>query len=175
MERINLSDFKAISKFNFVNGMFNKVKKNLENKELEFFGVNEDAVKSLTERKISNNDIEFLYGIIPIISNVNVDINFEEFEKMCRCPSPQFTDYIALLLQHFKELYTSASKLNNLEAEVSSSLKELNIELEEAISVKTKEELLEELYTQLSDSKNDKAKRKEILKQITDLEVEENA
>lgn len=129
MERINLSDFKAISKFKFIDGMFNKVEKKLENKELEFFGVSEDTVKSLTEKKISSDDIEFLYQIIPIISNVNADVNFEEFKKMCKCPSPQFADYIGLLLQHFKELYTTTSKLNNLETEITNTIGEMGIEL----------------------------------------------
>jgi hypothetical protein len=173
MERINLSDFKAVSKFQIIEGIFKKVERNLEGKELEFFGVNEDTVKALTEKKIGNNDIEFLYDLIPIISNVNIDVDIKEFEKMAKVPSLQFAEYINLLLQHFKELYTTASKLNSLEKDVTTSIKDLGLKMPvELAKEKTKEEQLDELYSELEECKEDKVERREILKQIAELENE---
>jgi hypothetical protein len=173
MERINLSDFKAISKYQIIEGIFKKVEKSLDGKELEFFGVNEDTVKALTEKKIGNDDISFLFELIPIISNVNIDVDIKEFEKMAKTPSLQFAEYISLLLQHFKELYTTASKLNSLEKDVKTSIKDLGLEIPKEIpKEKTKEEQLDELYSSLDNCKEDKANRREILKQIAELENE---
>lgn len=173
MERINLSDFKAISKYEFINGLFKKIEKNLENKELEFFSMSEETVKSLIEKQVSNNDIEFLYDIIPVLSNVNCDIDFKEFEKMCKYPSAQLADYITLLLNHFKELCLTANKLNDLESNVAETMKELNIEIPVIEPVKTKEEQIEELYAELSTcTSEDKEKRREIMKKIQELENE---
>lgn len=169
MERINLSDFKSISKFKFVNGMFNKVEKKLEDKELEFFGVSEDTVKSLTEKKISNDDIEFLYQLIPIISNVNLDVEFTEFQKMCKCPSPQFADYIELLLQHFKELYTTTSKLNDLGTNVKNTMSEMGIKLPEPIKEKSTREKLNEVIEELEVTE-DLKRYKELLTLKEELE-----
>ncbi|MBZ9616782.1 hypothetical protein [Clostridium estertheticum] len=171
MERLKVSEFKSISKFNFINGMFKKVEKNLEGKELEFYDINEEAIKALTEKKISNNDIEFLYDLIPVVSNVDTDIDFKEFDGMCKLPSPQFAEYISLLLKHFSNLYKSAGRLKDLSKDVTSTISELGIELPKE---KTKEEQLEELYAELANVKDDKVRRKEILIQITKLDVEDN-
>lgn len=175
MKRINISDFKAVSKFQFVNGIFNKVQKKLENKELEFFGVSGDTVKSLTEKKISSDDIEFLYQIIPIISNVNSDVDFEEFKKMCKCPSPQFADYIGLLLQHFKELYTTTSKINNLEIEITNTMSEMGVELpkEPIPKEKSTREKYDEVLAEL-ETTEDLKRYKELTALKEELEKELN-
>ncbi|GCD11410.1 hypothetical protein [Clostridium tagluense] len=172
MERINLSDFRAVSKFSITGGVFKKVERKLENKELEFFGINQDNLKVLTEKKMSDDNMEFLFALIPIISNVDCDIDFKQFEGLCKTPSPQFADYITLLMQHFKELYTTASKLNNLETEVTNTMKEIGVELPVPKAIKSKEEQVEELYSELENCKEDKAKRREIIKQISELENE---
>jgi len=171
MERINVSDFKALTKYQFINGIFNRVEKKLEGKELEFYGVSTETIKALTEKRINNTDIGFIYDLIPVVSNVNTDIDFKEFESMCKIPSEQFASFIILILNHFKEIFTSVVALNDLSKDVTNTITELGIELPRE---KTKEEQLEELYEELANVKDDKEKRKEILKQITKLDVEDN-
>lgn len=169
MEKIKLSDFKAVSRYLLIDNLFSKVEEKLKGKELEFYSLNGDILKPLIETKKDKGDLEFLYQIIPVISNVDIDVDFKEFVKMTKFPSLTFTSYYKSLLTEISILFKTASKINDLNADVSNTIADLGIDLPVE---KTKEEQLEELYAELANVKDDKAKRKEILKQITKLDVD---
>jgi len=165
MERINLSDFKSVSKFKIIDGVFSKVAKRLEGKELEFYGINSDIMEELKGKEVTDNDLEFMFNLIPVISNVDTDITFVEFEKMCKIPSIQFAGYMDLLVVHFKELFETAKKFEDLNKSVITTVKDLGLE-----TPKTKEEILEDLYKEL-ESVKDKLKKREIIKKISELDA----
>ena len=185
MEKIKLSDFKAVSRYTFLDNIFSKVKEKLQGKELEFYTLNGENMKPLLETKEKGTDLEFLYQIIPVISNVVADVDFAEFEKMTKYPSIAFTSYYKSLLTEIGILFKTVNQINQLEKETKDTAISLGVELptlEEAMEAKkvveivevelTTEERLDVLYAELETTKG-KIEKREVLKKIATLEVEE--
>lgn len=130
--RIDIKDFKAVTKFTFLEGMFKKVEKRLEGKELEFYNLDKDNIeKMIKEENIDAKDnILFLFKLIPVLSNVDMTIEKEEFEKMCKVPSLQFANYVDLLMDHIKTMFTTAKKLISMEDKIKDFAIENDIKLE---------------------------------------------
>lgn len=176
MERIDIKDFIPSNKMKILNGVFNKVKKNLEGKELEFYYLDKKVISKIVEEKnVDINDTPtLLYTFIPILSNVEMSLALDEFKKLYDVPSLQFIYYINAFIEHFKELITTALTINSIADKTISFVKEMGIEIpvEEVRVIKTKEEIENEidiLYGKLS---TDKENRKAIQEQINALEKE---
>ncbi|MEA4826872.1 MAG: hypothetical protein VB130_09595, partial [Clostridium sp.] len=158
----------------FLNGIFNKVSENLEGKEVEFYRIGQETIDKVKEIKAENmTNEEFLYNMIPSISNIEMDIDLEEFSKMVKVPTSEFAQLINNVMDVLVDVLKSGQEIINLEEKINTIAEENNIEIPQE-PVKTKEEQLQELYNELTEYKDDKEKRKEILKQITDLEVDNN-
>lgn len=176
MDRIDIKDFKSISRFTVIEGIFKKAEKSLEGKELEFYNLDKDTLdKIMQEKDIDKGDnIDFLFRVIPIFSNVDMTINRDEFAKMYKIPSLQFANYIDLLMEHIVEMYKTGQALVSLESKVQDFAKENNIIIPEPKIeiVKTKEEIIEELYKEIENSIGDRVKIKELMNKINELEKE---
>ena len=181
MEKILLSDLKAVSRYIFLDNIFSKVEEKLQGKELEFYTLNGENMKDIMKiKEEDDSDIAFIYKIIPIISNVVADVDFAEFEKMTKYPSLAFTSYYKSLLAEIGILFKTAKTVNELEKETADTATSLGIDLsileevKEAVEVElTTEERLDALYSELETSK-DRIEKREILKKIAALEVEED-
>lgn len=172
--RIKISMFRPVIKLKFLNGIFNKVSENLEGKEVEFYRIGQETIDKVKEIKAENmTNEEFLYNMIPSISNIEMDIDLEEFSKMVKVPTSEFAQLINNVMDVLVDVLKSGQEIINLEEKINTIAEENNIEIPQE-PVKTKEEQLQELYNELTEYKDDKEKRKEILKQITDLEVDNN-
>jgi len=180
MERINLSDLKAVSRYIFIDNIFSKVEEKLQGKELEFYSLNGEDMKTLSEGKKDGSDLEFIYKIIPMISNVNVDVDFKDFEKMSKYPSLAFASYYKSLINEVGNLFKTVNQINELDRDVKNTAKDLGLEevkeienveeVKEIIIEKTTEEKIDDLYAELETVKDDKVKRREVMKQISILE-----
>lgn len=172
--RIKISMFRPVIKLRFLNGIFNKVSENLEGKEVEFYRIGQETVDKVKNIKAENmTNEEFLYNMIPIISNIEMDIDIEEFSKMVKIPTSEFAQLINNVMDVLADVLKSGQEIINLEEKISTIAEAHNIEIPQE-PIKTKEEQLQELYDELTECKDDKEKRKEILKRITDLEVNDN-
>lgn len=169
--RINIKLFKAESKFKFIKDIFVKQGDTLEGKELEFYNLDKESINKLGEQSEGNN-IEFLFRIIPVLSNIDMTISMDEFEKMCSIPSGAFADYIDLLMEHITNMFKTAVKLNGVEEKVNNFITENNIPIPEPIKVRTKEDVENEIQGLYEQIKTDKEHRIEILEKINKLEEE---
>lgn len=172
--RIKISMFRPVIRLKFLNGIFNKISENLEGKEVEFYRIGQDTIDKVKNIKAENmTNEEFLYNMIPSISNIEMDIDLEEFSKMVKIPTSEFAQLINNVVDILADILKTGQEIINLEEKINIIAEVHNIEIPQG-SVKSKDEQLQELYDELSKSKDDKEKRKEILKQITDLEVDSN-
>ena len=178
MENIKLSELKAISRYTFIDNMFSKVEENLQGRELEFYTLNGEDFKPLLEIKPNSTELEFLYQIIPLMSNVDVDVSFKEFEKMAKYPSVTFSSYFKCLVDEIAILFKTANQINELEKEtkdiaieqgVESPIEEVKEEVKEIIVELPVEERLDALYGELKATKG-KLLRRKILEKIETLE-----
>lgn len=175
---MKMSMFKGNKKREFINGVLHKNEDDIKiNGTYELYEMSEEMRDKLI--KIMDNkksEISFLYEVLPIISDFEMDISLEEFEKMIKSPSPK--KQFLLVIDDVIELVTELKESTDIIVQVSNKVNELRQQLpivEEVEEVKepekTKEEILEELYNQLAEVKSDKVKRTEVLKQINELEV----
>ncbi|HEY5523810.1 MAG TPA: hypothetical protein VIK26_00575, partial [Clostridium sp.] len=158
MEKINLRDLKAISRYTLIDNMFSKVEENLQGRELEFYTLNGEDMKPLLDTKTNGTELEFLYQIIPLMSNVEVDVDFKEFEKMVKYPSVTFSSYFKCLVDEIAILFKTANQIKELDKETKSIAVEQGIELpieevKEVVIEKTTDEKLDELYAELKTTK----------------------
>lgn len=172
--RIDIKNFIAVTIYKFdKDGILKEVDKKLDGKQLEFYSLDVKAIKNLKDID-KEDEISFIYKVIPYISNIEMTIDSNEFRSLCEAPTPQFLSLIDAILEHIKNLHKTTTVTNSIDSKVQ-ELKELYKinEIQELEPVKTKEEMLEELYSELGTVRDDKEKRKEILKKINDLEMEE--
>lgn len=128
---IDIRIFKGLTKYQFVDNKLKRIEKKLNNVELEFYELDDKIVNKLIEidgENLSNE--EYLYKIIPIISNVNMTVTLEEFEKMCKYPSTYFCDFIDKVMFYCKELFNQLHEMNEL------NKKSESINLENLVRVK---------------------------------------
>lgn len=171
--RIDIKLFRTESKFKFIKDIFVKQGDTLEGKELEFYNLDKEGISSL-EGKSQGDNTEFLYNIIPVLSNVDITINKDEFIKMCKVPSGAFAEYIDLLLEHITNMFKTAVKLSNVEEKVNNFIAENNIPIPESepIKVRTRNDVEKEIQDAYNQLKTDKEHRVEILYTIDYLEDE---
>lgn len=167
----------------FVQGVLEKVRDNNKVEgEFEFYQLNKEKINKIAELKKSiKDDDELLYNIIPIIGSFEMDVTLEEFEEMLQCPTKQFMAVIDQVIEITKEMLDNTNAITNLKNKTDEltnnpmlkGLKEEEIQE----SVKTKEEILDKLYSQLAlpEVKSDKEKRMAMLNKINELESEKSA
>ena len=119
MERIDIKDFKGLTRYQFVDNAFRKIEKKLEGLELEFFELTEEIVEKLEAIKSEKmSDEEYLFTIIPIVCNVDMTITSEDFTKMCKYPSVQFIGFIGTVMEFCSNLGEKLKAMNNLNSKV---------------------------------------------------------
>ena len=121
MGNIKLSYFKGVSRFKFIDGIFSKVQDKLEGADFEFYTV---SLEEINQVKTDVGDNQFLYSLVGLLSNVEVDITFEQFNKMVMFPSESFADYVRLLLQQYKNLFRTAKKISVLSEDTEAFVKD---------------------------------------------------
>lgn len=159
----------------FIAGVLEKVRDNKINGEFEIYSINKEIVNKVAElREKIKDETELFYNIIPIISNVEMDVSLQEFKDMMDCPSNQFIEFINQIISVVGEMFGTSKTIANL----NNTVKNLKSELPKPEELnKTKEELLNNLYSQLStpEIKSDKDKRMAILDKINKLESNEKS
>lgn len=119
MDRIDIEDFKGLTRYQFIDNAFKKIEKKLEGLELEFFELNEEIVEKLEAIKSETmRDEEYLFTIIPIVCNIDMTVTLEEFIKMCKYPSIQFIGFIDTVMDFCKNLGNKLQAMNNLNSKV---------------------------------------------------------
>ncbi|WP_035290947.1 hypothetical protein [Clostridium sp. KNHs214] len=181
MNKIDIKLFKSQSKFKVVLNKLVKQKDILEDKEIYFNNLSAKDVKNLNFN--SNNNVEAIYNLISILTNIDMSIDIKEFEEMYNNPTTIFEDFLMNFIEHIQSLLEIKSKAFKTANDISkmdeilknngvdlNKLKELQIQEEENEKVKIKNEI-EKLY---EDMKDDKEHRTEILEQINKLEEKLN-
>ncbi|WMJ81250.1 hypothetical protein RBU49_03060 [Clostridium sp. MB40-C1] len=170
--KIKISMFRPVLKLRFIDGIFNRISETLEGKEVEFYRIGQDVIDKVKNIKAENmSNEEFLYNMIPNISNIEMDIDLKEFSKMVKVPTSEFAQLINNVMDILVDVLRSGQEIINLEQKMKAITEKHGIKLPQE---PTKDEKLQALYDELTECKDDKEKRKEILKQITSLEVEDN-
>ena len=179
--------FKGGRILKFVQGVLEKVRDNNKiDGEFEFYQLSKEKINKIAELKKSmKDDDELLYNIIPIIGSFEMDVTLKEFKEMLQFPTKQFMEVINQVLEITKEMLDTSNTMANLKNKVDDlnnnpMVKGLKEEAKDEIvqePVKTKEEILDELYSQLStpEIKSDKDKRMAILSKINKLESNEKS
>lgn len=184
---MRISMFKGGRILKFVQGVLEKVRDNNKiDGEFEFYQLSKEKINKIAELKKSmKDDDELLYNIIPIIGSFEMDVTLKEFKEMLQFPTKQFMEVINQVLEITKEMLDTSNTMANLKNKVDDlnnnpMVKGLKEEAKDEIvqePVKTKEEILDELYSQLStpEIKSDKDKRMAILSKINKLESNEKS
>lgn len=177
---MKISMFKGGRVLKFVAGVLEKVRDNNKiDGEFEFYQLNKDKLNKITKIKEEvKDDDEMLYRIIPIIGSFEMDVSLEEFKDMLQIPTKQFMQVIDQVMEITKEMLDSTDTIADLKNKTddlnSNPIIKAFKEEEQVIQepVKSKEQILDELYEQLSlpEIKSDKEKRMAILNKISDLE-----
>jgi hypothetical protein len=202
---MKLSQFKrnSVKKImKFVNGEIQYITPQTEkiNGEISFYDldifrlnlINEKVVMNLKEE--DTNDY-FMYKLIPFVSDVEVDVTFDEYLEMIMLPSDEFTSFMDLFLKIIEEMFALLDNLvethktaeevgeniSALENIIPQEVEEVNIENnenvdiektdiiedeEESISVEVQ---IEQLFQKLTTT-TDREERNKIIQNITDLQ-----
>jgi hypothetical protein len=117
---MKISEFKINKKIIFNNGQVKVEKNNLNNKEVDFKELDLTLLKGLQDgilSKISDSkdNTEVLFLTIPYLTDLEMDISFEEFKKMLELPSKEFCQLCEAIIDEI-----------NLIIETSKSIEQLN-------------------------------------------------
>lgn len=127
---MKISEFKINKKITFNNGEVKVEKNNLENKEVNFKELNILLLKELQDKILSKitgttNNVEVLFLTLPYLTDLEIDISFEEFEKMVQLPSKEFCqlceaiiDEINLIIETSKSITQLNKKSTNINKKV---------------------------------------------------------
>jgi hypothetical protein len=138
------------------------------NGEVSFYSIDEsiltdihNTLKDGVEKEATDNEVAF--GIIPHICDIEVDVTVEEFSEMLETPSKQLMDFMSFVLESMKSSLDMIKTLSNIEKNVSEV-----VDLNPKVS---KENLLNELYLQLTQTE-DRETKIQLLSSISKLETE---
>jgi hypothetical protein len=183
---MKLSSFKKseyVKKLIFVNGDMESIDVNETlNGEILFYDLDSNIAEKIQEDILKSkkdlSDEEFIYKLIPHLTNIENDVSYKEFLAMYKNPSSEFAEFINGLIYTLKVMYVKTETLvklkknsENLINDISSStsseeFEKLRQEDEEKIR---REKLIDDLYTALNVT-TDKNIKKTIIKQISELE-----
>jgi hypothetical protein len=168
---MKLSDFKlkkVLKKIVFVDNK-TEILDNMEiNGEVSFYAINEEVIiniHNVMKNSISEGvaDDEVAFAIIPFVCDIEVDVTLDDFSEMLKSPSKQLMDFMSLVLESMRNALDTIKTLSNIEKNVQEIIEE---------DPKTaKENLLNELYSQLSET-TDREIKIQLLRNIANLENE---
>lgn len=173
---MKLSQFKGFGakKIKFVNGDVVIEQNAMLNGEIDFYNLDVDRLRLMQAEVLSKaslfSDNEVMYKLLPYLCDLDVDITFEEFEEMVNHPSKEFTVLFNQLVGVLTSFIQTVDTLQDINDKVDYVSSKFNFE-KESLPTETKEEKLERLYNELSAS-TDKAKRKELFREISSIENE---
>lgn len=179
---IKLSQLKkrTIRKLSFVEG--EAVSQGLDtvlNGDLIFYELGKEKVEEITKKLDGKekSDEDVIFELIPLLSDIEVDVTFDEFKAMLVEPSKEFAMFLSNIISMIKDLFElveEVAKMQNNSQTITNGIAKLStIETEiEDVVIETKEEKLERLYEELSVAREDVLKRNEILKEIMSLQSE---
>lgn len=124
--KIDIKLFIPQTRFKFVGGLLKKVERQVEDKELEFYNLDEDLKNKILEKKdlAKKDDITFLYELIPVISNIDMTISIEEFKKLCKMPNAPFMSLINVTMDYLGELFVTMHEISDMEKILKTKLKD---------------------------------------------------
>jgi hypothetical protein len=125
-----LSEFKINNKIKFNNGEVNIEFNNLDGKEVKFKTLNIELLKKMNDEilsKINGADInETLYLILPYLTDLEIDISLEEFEKMVQLPSKEFVQLCEALIDEISLLIDTSKQIMKLNKKSEDIMKKLS-------------------------------------------------
>lgn len=154
------------------------------NGEIEIKAINQKIIKQIQEETSSNiSDIEkmdtvdFAYKIFPIITNIEMDIDLEDFKLLIDFPRKPFSLVWNLILEEITDVFDSIKSTKKINEKTENIFKENKEFIESVKEIKQHEKAiktnkLELLYNELENNFKDREKRDFILKQINELKEE---
>lgn len=176
MDKINMSDFLQTKKIIFEDGDAKIIKPQI-NGEISINEFNEtmiqdiqnNVINKLTDKEIKN-DSYFTYKIFPYIANVNMNINYKQFETLINNPKRPFSLLLEMVVNEIDEMFETAKDLTRINGKAE-TFKEKNKDLFQ-IEELSKEKREEELIKELTNNYNNKEIRNQILNEINKLREE---
>lgn len=157
---MKLSQFKVSKKVTFVNGVA-MIEDNNINGEIEFYNIDRDRAIQIQNEVFpklgkDKKDDQFAYLVFPFLTNIEVDIELDEFIKMVNSPSLAFSSILEILVETINETFDIVEKNAKIENKI-------NIITEKHPEAFVKEETVEEkiarLDIELGEEKDIKKKR----------------
>lgn len=173
--KVDIKTFITPLEYKPEDGIFKKIENNPDNNIKIYPFLTKEQTEQFINMAGQKDGDDFIYHMIPIISNIDMTISLEEFKEICNMPMAPtyFLNTILTCLKYLNEIKKSKSIRDSIDEELGKLRTLYKIdekeELEERLEVEKKKEL-EKLYKELSDVKGDKEKRKEILSKIDELE-----
>ena len=163
---MKLSDFcknKISKKVKFVNGkvVVEDCNKNLG--DVDIYNLNGDLLLEMKETVSEEEDMnKLVYKVMPIISNIEVDLSFKEFmEEIVKNPSTEFLGFMEVLISIMDEGITQIKSLE----EASKSAQDKVENVKESLRKE-----LEDLRLQLKDNVDNPEALETIIKRINEIE-----
>lgn len=169
---INLSQFEntGVTKvIKFINGKIEvEEKQNVLNGEMKFFDIQEkiaDVNNVIQGLNGSESEAEVTYRLIPVITDINDDIDFDRFMKMMEKPTTEFSFLLKALTDYINDLFDRADNLNNTK----DAVEKLNNRI--PVVKESPEEELRKIEKELP-TINDKEIRKKLFRRMVELHNE---
>lgn len=177
--QIKLSQLVGQKKLQFINGVSTWINPlDTMNGDIIFNSV-DISNKTMVElsQKVADGIMtgqEYLYHIIPILTNVIVDISEEEFEKYSKSPSPQFGAFSSGLSMLMADIMKTNETLLESKAVMDEQIKLAESRLPKKTDLEQKQEALDFLAKAYKVEKDTKVKHDLFVKKaILKAEIEE--
>ena len=169
---MKLSQFKVSKKVTFVNGVA-LIDENNINGEIEFYNLDKDRAIQIQNEVFpqlgeDKNDDKFAYLVFPFLTNIEVDIELDEFIKMVNSPSLAFSSILEILVETINETFDIVEKNAKLESKI-------NTITEKHPEVFERKETIEEKITRLDNELNietDFKKKRILFNELSNLHAE---
>lgn len=166
---MKLSDFLITQKISFKDGKI--VKKNsLQDGEVELYELTKDVINKIKTEVIDKLEVEqdqekFVYALIPYITNVEVDVDYDVFKAMMGSSNVQFS----YLIDSIIDIINNLLELMDKQVEMSQKIEDM---IEKHPEVFQKKETLEEIIQRITKEMNtekDSKKKREMLIELARL------
>lgn len=166
MEMLKISDFLE-DKYVMQDGKMKKLN-NIEGKELTFKAIKKEDITSI-EGLDNMQEVEFLYKLIPIMTNIEMDITLEDFIEKCELAQKvEFLSLVDTVFEKFENLYKSVQTMSKMQERMN-RLKENNVLEVKQVEEKSKEQIEGELMEMIK-QEDDPTKMLELMDKLKQLQ-----
>lgn len=169
---MKLSQFKVSKKVTFINGVAITEDNNI-NGEIEFYNLDRDRAIQIQKEVFpqlgeGKNDDKFAYLVFPFLTNIEVDVDLEEFIQMVNSPSLAFSSVLEILVETINETFNTLEQNSRLGEKI-------NTVTEKHPEIFKKEETIEEKILRLDkelDMEKDFKKKRMLFNELSKLHEE---